>query len=862
MDSIIRVQPAKMNLPWLFRMAWRDSRRNRSRLVLVISSIVLGIAALVAINSFSDSLRNDLESQARELLGADLVVHHNQALNKKTRALLDSIRENTPGSQFSTESSFASMALFKGKTGESGGTRLVQIKALEGDFPYYGNIETIPVAASRQFQSGRYALVDNTLMLQFNMKVGDSVSVGNVTLAILGRVNKAPGQSGISTTVAPSVYIPLTLLQETGFIQRGSRFTHNYYYKFDPGVDVEKLASAIEPRLDQEAMSYETVESRKANIGNAFSNLTRFLNLVAFVALLLGCVGVASAVHIYIKEKLATVAILRCLGAKGAQAFVIYLIQLTTMGLIGSVIGAALGSAIQLLLPQVLGDFLPVEINLSVSWSAVLGGILLGLVVSVLFALLPLLSIRKVSPLSTLRASYESVSVGRDPWRWVLYLSIGLFVGAFAYWQIRNWRESLAFTGGVLLSFLILAGVAALLMWLVRRFFPVSWSFLWRQSLANLYRPNNQTLILIVAIGLGTTLITTLYFTQNLLINQVSIAGSNNQPNMVLFDIQTPQKEQVARFATQFNLPLIQQVPIVTMRLAEINGRTTDEMLKDTTSKVPRWSFTREYRATYRDTLTDSESISAGVWKGRVNSPDDTIYISMEDRYARSMKVKLGDQLTFDVQGAMINTVVSSFRKIEWNRVQTNFLVVFPAGVLEDAPQFHVLATRVPSDKVSAQFQEALVREFPNVSVIDLKLILSTLDEILDKVSFVIRFMALFSIVTGLLVLIGSVIISKYQRIQESVLLRTLGASRLQILVITALEYMFLGSLAALTGIFLSFGSSWMLAKFSFQTNFIPSPEPALVILVTISMLTVVIGLLNSRSVLNRPPLEVLRNEV
>jgi putative ABC transport system permease protein len=692
--------------------------------------------------------------------------------------------------------------------------------------------------------------------------VGDSVSIGNVRFAILGRVNKAPGQSGITTTVAPTVYIPLAYLKKTGLIQRGSRFTHKYYYQFDPKVDVEQLATRLEPRLDKEAMTFETVESRKANIGNVFSNMTRFLNLVAFVALLLGCVGVASAVHIYVKEKLSTVAILRCLGARGSQAFIIYLIQLTTMGLIGSVVGAALGSAIQIVLPQVLGDFLPIEISLSLSWNAILGGVLLGLGVSLLFALLPLLSIRSVSPLHTLRSSYELVSVRRDPWRWLVYLGIGLFIGAFAYWQIRDWRESLAFTGAILLAFLVLTVVAALLMWLVRVFFPVSWSYLWRQSLANLYRPNNQTLVLIVTIGLGTTLITTLYFTQHLLINQVSIAGSNNQPNIVLFDIQTPQKEKVADFVQKFQLPILQQVSIVTMRLAEVNGRSTEDILKDTTSTVPRWSFTREYRATYRDTLIESESISAGVWKGSVRSPDDTIFISLEERYAKAMKVKLGDQLTFDVQGAIIPTVVSSFRKIEWNRVQTNFLVVFPQGVLEEAPQFHVIATRTPSDSVSAQFQEALVNQFPNVSVIDLKLILSTLDEVLDKVSFVIHFMALFSIITGLLVLIGSVIISKYQRIQESVLLRTLGASRRQILVITSLEYFFLGSLAALTGILLSFACSWVLARFSFQTNFIPAVQPTLVIFGSISLLTVLIGLLNSRSILNRPPLEVLRNEV
>ncbi|MES2731863.1 MAG: FtsX-like permease family protein [Bacteroidota bacterium] len=863
MDAIIRVEPTKLNLPWLFRMAWRDSRRNRPRLILFVSSIILGIAALVAINSFSDNLRHDMEGQAKELLGADLVIYQNQAASTTVKSLLDSLKEKNPGSQFSSENSFASMALFpKSKNRVSGGTRLVQIKALEGNFPYYGAIETIPRNASRQFRNGQKALVDQTLMLQFNMKVGDSVKVGNLSFLIAGRVNKAPGQSGIAATVAPSIYIPMDYLKQTGLIQPGSRINYKYYFKFDNKVAVEKLAKDMEPRFDKEGMTYETVEGRKATIGNAFANLSRFLNLVGFVALLLGCVGVASAVHIYMKEKLATVAILRCLGAKGSQAFIIYLIQLTTMGFIGSVLGALLGSAIQWVLPQVLGDFLPIDISLSLSWHAIGGGILLGMVVSLLFALLPLLSVRNISPLNTLRASYETITTRRDPLRWLVFLAIGLFVMGFAYWQIRNWRESLAFTVVLLLSFMVLAGVAALLMWLVRKFFPVSWSFLWRQSLANLYRPNNQTLILIVAIGLGTTLITTLYFVQSLLISQVTIAGSNNQPNMILFDIQASQKEQVAKFATDYKLPLLQQVPIVTMRLEEMNGKTAEEIRADSTSKIPDWAFNREYRATYRDTLISSETVTEGTWRGSVQSPNDTVFISLEDRYATSLKVKLGDQLTFNVQGTRVNTVVSSFRKVQWNRVQSNFLVVFPKGVLEEAPQFYVLVTRTPSDKVSAQFQEGLVMNFPNISVIDLKLILSTLDEILDKVSFVIRFMALFSILTGLLVLVGSVIISKYQRIQESVLLRTLGASRRQILVITALEYFFLGSLAAATGILLSFGCSWALARFSFESSFAPAMTPALIVFAAVSSLTVIIGLFNSRSILNRPPLEILRTEV
>ena len=261
---------------------------------------------------------------------------------------------------------------------------------------------------------------------------------------------------------------------------------------------------------------------------------------------------------------------------------------------------------------------------------------------------------------------------------------------------------------------------------------------------------------------------------------------------------------------------------------------------------------------TYRDSLIDSEELVRGRWRGTAG---DSIFVSLEEGIAEDMQADIGDKVTFNVQGAVMDTYVGSIRKVDWQRVQTNFLVLFPTGVLERAPQFYVLMTRVTSDQQAAKFQQSVVKGFPNVSVIDLKLILKTVDEIIGKISFVIRFMAFFSIITGIIVLIGSVIISKYQRIQESVLLRTIGARRGQILSINALEYFFLGSLAALTGIFIALLSSWALAQFSFKVPFDPSVGPVAMAYAAITAMTMLIGLSNSRSILNNPPLEVLRKE-
>lgn len=858
MDRERFVYKKKLNLPWLLLMAWRDSRRHRSRLFLFVSSIILGIAALVATFSLGDNVKKDIDKQAQLLVGADLVIESNKPVTASIKPLLDSL-----GDERSEERTFASMVYFT----KSGGTRLVQVRALQGNFPYYGALETTPAAAGNNFRHQQQALVDKTLMLQFNARVGDSIQVGDVKFAIAGVLNKAPGRTGLSTTVAPPVYIPLKYLDSTGLVQRGSRVAVNFYYLFKQPAAVNNIIPVIEPRLDNAGLGYDTVEERKRNTGRSFEDVNEFLTLISFIALLLGCIGVASAIHIYIREKISSIAILRCLGVNAGQAFLIYLIQIIGIGIIGSILGAILGTLIQQVLPTVVKDFLPIDITAGISWPSIGKGIALGAVIAALFGLLPLLSVRKVSPLFTLRLSLEPVRSWRDPLKWLVYILILAFIILFTWWQVHSWVQAIVFTISILTAFLVLAGIARLLMWGVRRFFPASWNYLWRQGFANLYRPNNQTIILVTTIGLGALFISTLYFIQTMLINRVSLTGSGNQPNMVLFDIQSTQKDSVANLTRQYQLPILQQVPIVTMRIEEIKLGKQIPAAKDTgaandSNRVSERAFQWEFRVTYRDSLTDSEKLTAGNLSGPVKYTGQAVPISMEEQYARRIRVQLGDTIVFNVQGKLIPTVISSLRQVDWQRVQTNFRVVFPPGVLEGAPQFHVLITRVPSPEVSARFQQAVVQQYPNISIIDLHLILKVLDDVLSQIGFVIRFMAGFSIITGLIVLIASVLISKYQRMQESVLLRTLGASRRQILFITALEYFFLGALAAATGILLSLAGSWALAHYSFKTPFSPDWLPIALLFVAISALTIFIGIFNSRSVVNRPPLEVLRKEV
>ncbi|MGB5554834.1 MAG: FtsX-like permease family protein [Flavobacteriaceae bacterium] len=831
-------------------MAWRDGKASFKRLFLFMASIVLGIAALVSIQSFGDNLKQNFNTQSKALMGSDFLITGNQPHSEKVQSIIDSL-----GGADATEINFPSMVAFP----KNGATKLAFVRGIQGGFPFYGSLETRPVAAANEYQNRGGALVDATLMLQYNLQVGDSIKVGLITLPITGSITSGPGSTAITTSVAPPVYIPFRFIEQTGLVQTGSRVEYKSYFVANPEPDYTLLADRLDSVLDAENADLDTHESTGRQLGRRYDNFGKFLNLVAFIALLLGCVGVASSVHIYIKEKLVSVAVLKCLGASKKQSFLIYLIQIAGIGLAGGLIGTVIGMSLQLLFPMLLKDFLPLDVEVSLSIMPLIMGPLLGMVMSVLFALTPLLGTWFVSPLQVLRISEKSSPKARKASVYV-FIGILVFLFIFSMFILKNFRFAVGFVVGIVFVFSVLTAIALAVMSTIKKYFPSSWSFTARQSLLNLYRPNNQTLVLLLAIGVGSFLISTLYFTKDILEAKTSLEASNKTPNLILMDVQSDQTEAAAQSIMDNDLTVIDNFPIVTMRVQSIKGRPVNDIREDTTSTINRWILNHEFRTTYRDALVDSETLASGVWNP-VFKTGDPIPISLSDNVARDAQVVEGDTLVFNVQGVLMKTVVANTRAVDWGRMQMNFSVVFPKGVLENAPQFHVLSTKAPDEKTSAKLQRELVKKFPTVSIIDIRQLLVMVQDILDKISWVINFMAFFSILTGIIVLIGSVRTSKYQRVKESVLLRTLGAKAKQILRINALEYLFLGLLGSSIGIALSYLASKLLAIFVFKTDFVPSWVPFLVVLPSITLLILAIGLLNSRSVLNSPPLQVLRKE-
>ncbi|HVU16397.1 MAG TPA: FtsX-like permease family protein [Candidatus Didemnitutus sp.] len=839
-------------MTFIFKMAWRDTRASRRRLLLFSFSIVLGIAALVAVGSLRDNLSAAIDTETKSLLGADLVLESRSPLTDESRAFIRSL-----GGEQAREESFNSMIV-----GPSGATRLVQVRAVESGFPFFGEFQTDPPGMRARLDTGRRAIPDETVLVQFALKPGDHIRLGGSEFEVLGGLLKVPGETTVFASFAPRVYIPIDSVEGTGLLKPGSLVRHRIYFKFRPGTNVEALVERQRDRIRSLRLSVETVEERKRDLGRSLASVNSFLSIVGFASLFLGAIGVASAVHSHVRQKIPTVAILRCLGASSVTSFSVYLVQGVALGIIGTAFGAALGIGANLLLPGLIRDFLPFTFTVSVSWPALARGVGAGLVVSLAFALLPLLEIRRVSPLEALRSSLDDRLGSRDPLRLFLLGVIVVLVVAFAVWQTGRWSFGVGLAGGLFLCFGILAGMARLVALAARSLRLRALPFAWRQGVANLHRPGNRTLLLLVSLGLGAFLMITLYLSRNTLLAQLERVGGSGRPNLMLFDIQDDQRAGLTALLKSRGAPVAQEAAIVTMRIAGLKGKPVTDLLKDEAWRNRAWTLRHEYRSTYRDHLTSTERLTAGKFTDHWNAASGPVPVSLEESVAHDLQVGLGDRLDFDVQGVTIPAVVGSLREVEWRRMQPNFFIVFPDGVLDDAPKFHVMAVHVASPKDSAAIQQAVVRDYPNVSAIDLALVIQTIDDVYAKASFVVGFLALFTVITGIIVLAGAVLIGRHQRIRESVLLRTLGATRQQIGRLLLAEYLVLGTLGALTGTVLAVVANWALARFLFEVKWaMPSPVILLGGWAAVAAVTVLTGWWAGRGIVDQPPLEVLRRE-
>jgi len=838
-----------MNNLWPLRMAWRESRGSRRKLLIFLFSMVVGVALLVALSSTSESLLYSIDGQARELLGADMRFSNNQPFDIPTQTAIDSI-----GIAKTKRIATVSVAYFP-KQNQS---RLVGVFAVENQYPLYGSLKSDPPESAIKFKEQSGALVDQGLMKTFGAQQGDSVQVGNHIYAITGALTQAPSATEVSMYMMPSVYVPIETL-DTLLLGFGAMASYETYVQLASDEDSEVIRESLYEQSDGFNANIDTVNEQKQQWEEVLRFFNQFLGLAGFGALVLGGFGVGGAIRAHVRRCLDNIAVMQCLGAGDKKIFSIYFIQACALGCIAGVLGCIGGVLSQLLMPYAISAFLPFEILFRISWSSMTIGFGVGLLVTLIFAILPLLDVRSVSPLRALRSNVEPLTGARV--RFIAYIVIIgglLFIGAV---QSGSWRASMYYSLAIAVAFGILVLMAKLLMLMVRKGANRIPNYPVRQGFANLYRSGNQTILVMLALGLGTFIIMVLLISESTIVEQMDQIGSNERPDMLFFDIQDHQVDGVTELIMEQGWPIIDSSPIVNMRLHAIGETTVEDLAKNSERDIS-WPLTREYRSTYRSELTTAESLVGGSFIGTYHPDSNFVPISVDIDFAQyELGIDLEDTLIFNVQGRLIPTKIASFRRVEWEQMRSNFFVVFPSNILENAPQTHIITSRKSGDVSSDSLQTILVAKYPNVMVLSLDSIIQILTEVFDRIRFAIQFMAYFCCIAGILVLIGALLIGRLQRIQESGLLKTLGASRRQLLMISLIEYSVLGFLACSTGLILSIGAGWILSISVFESPLALSGLSVVSVTGSVIAITVLIGFLSNRNIYDQSVVAVINSE-
>lgn len=840
-----------IRLRFASRLAWREGRGALKKTGLHTLAVALGVGSLVAVHGFRSDAERSVQAEARTLLGADLRLWRRDPLPDSVELIVDSLVAS--GARSASVLTVPSMVL-----AESTGTaRLFQVREVEGGWPFYGAPETVPPGEWPPEGDGS-AWVDPAVLVQLGVEVGDTVLIGDARLEIVASVTGLPTEFGFQTAIGPQVVVSPGLLARAGLLGFGALTRYETYVAVDEQAAAEAVAERYEALLRGTGTGYTTARGRAENLSEGLDALSRYLGVVGLAALLLGGIGVASGVHVFARSKMTSVAVLRCLGATRGLVLFAYVLQAVIVGTLGAVVGAAAGVGLQLLLPGLLGDLLPLAIEPRVSIPAVALGVAVGVWVTLVFALGPLLPLRRVSPLRALRRGFEPEAAAPD--RLVVGTRVALVVTAvgLAVLEAASLREGLALAGGLAAALIVLWALALATMAGVRRWTPPRASYPVRQGVSNLFRPQNQTVAVLLALGFGVFAVTTLVQVERNLAEGLSLEAEEGAPNVLLFDIQPAQREDVEAVVAGYASGPPTSTPLVPARIAAIDGRSAAELMADTTGGGPaRWAVRREYRNTYRAHLSETEELVAGEWwtEPRVGP----YRISLEADQANSLAVDLGARITWNLGGRLVETEVANLRVVDWARFQPNFYVVFEPGLLEGAPHTWLTLAHVDTDDARARLQRDVARRFQNVSVLDLARVQEALGSLLGTVGRAIRLLALLAALAGVAILAGAVAVTRSQRMAEAALLKTLGARRATVLQVLFTEYVALGLLGALGALALAVVASWALVSLVFDLPFRLHAGAAAAVALAVTALSLVAGLAGSRGILSRSPLSALR---
>lgn len=842
---------------FVITMAAREMRASWRRLLFFFLCIALGVGAIVTLRSVIQSVRQVFAGEARALIGADLLLTSNRAIEGEAAAAIDR-RLAGVATDVTRVAETATMA--RAATGPNGAARMVELKAVGAGFPYYGTLALESgVAYSHAMVQGFGALVRPELLAQLGLRVGERLAIGGREFTIRGVIAAEPGRRLGAFSLGPRVLIDIADLEQTTLLSFGSRVTHQRLAKVADAA-LPALAANLQTDLKNTFVRVRAYTATEGDLGEDFARAENYLSLVGLIVVVLGGVGVSSVTRVFVQQKIRTIAILKCLGARGSQVLGVYIAQVVTLGVLGSLVGVGLAAAVIAWIPRWLGPVAAgIDVHYRLTPSAVAQGTSTGLLVALLFALVPLLDVRHVKPSRLLRD--ETAARVRDWLRWAALAGVGGALVGITMWQAGSVRiggiVAVGFT--VLAVLLYVAGLA--LIAAVRPLTTAAW-FPLRHAALQLTRPGGQVHLVLLTVGLGTFFILGVRALQNNLVAEVSVDLAADAPDMFLLDIQQDQREGVVRTLTAAQAPgapAPRTIPVLRARVVGVQGKSLT--LEDHEDVRGRGSLAREYTITYRSRFEPNEHIVEGAaWP---ETPSGDAEVSIEESLRTRFGIEVGDTIRFDVLGRAIAARVVSVRHVEWGDSRAGgFMFVFRPGVLEQAPHGHVAFVRGPDTAAArAALLSDLARQFPNVSVIDGREMLTAIKSVVDNVTLAVTVVGSLVVVSGLLILVGAVAMTKFRRVYEAAILKTLGATRRIIATMLLLEYAVLGALAGVLGAVGAAALTWALSRFAFNMPF-RSPTALLAGgVLACGTAVALVGVAASWDVLQRRPLATLRGQ-
>ena len=837
-------------------MALREMRASWRRLLFFFLCIAVGVGAIVTLRSVIQSVREVFAGQARALLGADLVVSSGRAFEADLDRTL-AARFAEAGATATRVAETATMARAAGTA--DGPARMVELKAVAPGFPYYGTLELEGGQTyTHALVAGFGALVRPELLAQLNLQVGDALALGGREFAIRGVIAAEPGRRLGAFSLGPRVIVDIADLEQTSLIAFGSRVTHQRLVRV-PDARLAALTAALRQTVNGTFARVRSYTEREGDLGEDFGRAENYLSLVGLIVVILGGVGVSSVTRVFVQQKIRSIAILKCLGARAGQVMAVYVAQVLFLGLLGSVVGVGLAAIVMVFLPSWLGSAVTagVDVSYRLTPSAVVQGGATGLLVSLLFALVPLLDVRHVKPSRLLRE--EAGGAARDWLRWAAMAAVGGALLALTMWQAGSAQIGAIVAAGfaAVATLLYLAGVA--LIAAVRPLASSPW-FPLRHAALQLTRPGGQVHLVLLTVGLGTFFILGVRGLQDALVTEVSVDMASDAPDLFLLDIQRDQVDGVMRTVTgrlPAGAPPPRALPVLRARVVGVQGRTlTLENYEDVRG---RGSLAREYTVTYRSGLEQNERLVEGAaWDA---SPAPGGEVSIEESLRDRFGIAVGDTVRFDILGRTVSARVTSVRHVDWRDTRAGgFMFVFRPGLLDDAPHGHIAFARGPAATADrARLLSELARAYPNVSVIDGREMLVAIRSVVDNVTLAVTVVGSLVVVSGLLILVGAVAMTKFRRVYEAAILKTLGARRSVIATMLLLEYAVLGTLAGLLGAAGAAGLTWALSRFAFDMPFRWPTALLSAGIAATGLAVAAVGVAASWDVLQKRPLATLR---